>query len=1157
MASFTESESQQSTLEYSAVVIDTDDEEAKHASIDHHDGKENTILPNSGSGAILPPPGELNYDDTNRTCSFTSGNPFFDFVNTTSDSGETYRYSSLSPSGGRGYCYNKNTLDAWDDDSLSIPSPSLPDIGVNASKVILGGEFGNEEDKTSSATMPYQFPLGIDAGGDGDTEGVTQGTRTQNDDSFDTDLQQLAIIFEEVDVNFLRDRLVSLRNHANRVTIITNELLEEQDDQHSMHPDVNAGGEGNNVTLSGDSFDSVFADVDKVLETLKLEYNLAQLPDANVVFAVLEEHKDPTTRRKATIDFFVKATSNEPMIVETVETTQQLPVGEADHDPLIDDSDWDDRLAIFTHHPFYSDLKVVAKVFPHRDPNEIMAYLEAHHDKDHRRQIVTEELLVLEGVGDSQGSVEGVNKRQRSVVVDDDDDDDVEFIGVISKKVKQSNDNKNDEIIIQDENVTNTETIPDETTAQPVTVLEQDFLTIKGLIPDADPNYIYNMLENMKENPNRVPDLANTMLEKRDYPKLNDVIKEQQRIAKKKQIMGDDFNLVEFIKLFENPTEYFYNEDKLMSDNYSKHVKAKLMNEFPVFTAEFILLVMKKHNNHLTPTLRELEQDQQQEFAKVCNYQSKGRKYKGFQNRKKYRLKPRTVQEPWPEELDEIFFKELKFVQHEREIQNIIDERNVQRNERIEAARASNSLLECGCCYEDELLSEDMVSCPNAHLFCRNCVKRSSQEIIGQGRIDFPCLSPECDSMFTVTVLQKVLLPSVMSNLLKRIQEEEIKKADIPNLETCPFCTFATIMDNPDDKVFKCQNTECLKESCRLCKELNHIPLRCEEVEKENETKKRTFIENQMTEAMLRTCWRCKKKFFKEEGCNKMTCMCGASMCYICRQPIKGYEHFGTAPGQCPPTLDIDHRMFHLKEVASAGEKAKDVYKKDNPEESEVDLKYDPMKDVTKDLETTGGNQRRAFGLGPQGFQFGGIVLPPPHPFQVQRFQGGAGTGVQIIANNTGVRVVQGGMGMIFQGPRPAGNHIAQHAFQFGGNQAAGQVLQDHDGFHMAGQPAQGNGNQIAGLQQGGIRIAGLQQGGIQMAGLQQGGIQMAGLQQGGLQMAGLQQGGIQMAGLQQGGLQMAGLQQGGIQRAVQDNGNQYYTVLYIMKVNSIIKGIQ
>lgn len=81
----------------------------------------------------------------------------------------------------------------------------------------------------------------------------------------------------------------------------------------------------------------------------------------------------------------------------------------------------------------------------------------------------------------------------------------------------------------------------------------------------------------------------------------------------------------------------------------------------------------------------------------------------------------------------------------------------------------------------------------------------------------------------------------------------------------------------------------------RQCKELNHIPLRCDEVIKTD--KARHLIEEKMTQALLRTCYNCKKQFYKEEGCNKMRCNCGALMCYLCDKPVKGYDHFNPQGG--------------------------------------------------------------------------------------------------------------------------------------------------------------------------------------------------------------------------------------------------------------------
>ncbi len=36
--------------------------------------------------------------------------------------------------------------------------------------------------------------------------------------------------------------------------------------------------------------------------------------------------------------------------------------------------------------------------------------------------------------------------------------------------------------------------------------------------------------------------------------------------------------------------------------------------------------------------------------------------------------------------------------------------------------------------------------------------------------------------------------------------------------------------------------------------------------------------------------------FLQTEGCNMMTCTCGAKMCYVCQKPIKDYNHFGRPP---------------------------------------------------------------------------------------------------------------------------------------------------------------------------------------------------------------------------------------------------------------------
>ena len=78
----------------------------------------------------------------------------------------------------------------------------------------------------------------------------------------------------------------------------------------------------------------------------------------------------------------------------------------------------------------------------------------------------------------------------------------------------------------------------------------------------------------------------------------------------------------------------------------------------------------------------------------------------------------------------------------------------------------------------------------------------------------------QCKAEFSVETLSKVLPAKTMSLCLRKMQEESIRLADIQDLVSCPFCPFAAIMAEPEDKVFRCQNPECFKESCRSLKNL-------------------------------------------------------------------------------------------------------------------------------------------------------------------------------------------------------------------------------------------------------------------------------------------------------------------------------------------------
>ncbi|ETN47138.1 uncharacterized protein HMPREF1541_01328 [Cyphellophora europaea CBS 101466] len=100
---------------------------------------------------------------------------------------------------------------------------------------------------------------------------------------------------------------------------------------------------------------------------------------------------------------------------------------------------------------------------------------------------------------------------------------------------------------------------------------------------------------------------------------------------------------------------------------------------------------------------------------------------------------------------------------------------------------------------------------------------------------------------------------------------------------------------------FTCLNDSCGRSSCLVCFKAWHDPHICHEP---LIVSLRTSVEAARTAAVKRVCPRCGTAFVKSSGCNKLTCVCGYSMCYLCRANIgkagaagnaegaEGYRHF-------------------------------------------------------------------------------------------------------------------------------------------------------------------------------------------------------------------------------------------------------------------------
>uniref|UniRef100_A0A4W4DLX8 RING-type domain-containing protein n=1 Tax=Electrophorus electricus TaxID=8005 RepID=A0A4W4DLX8_ELEEL len=243
--------------------------------------------------------------------------------------------------------------------------------------------------------------------------------------------------------------------------------------------------------------------------------------------------------------------------------------------------------------------------------------------------------------------------------------------------------------------------------------------------------------------------------------------------------------------------------------------------------------------------------------------------------------------------LEPSLIKELQF--YEQKAKEMAEHEDfllaVQVNE--EQYQKDGQLIECGCCCGD-FAFEEMTQCSDGHLFCKECLVKYAQEaVFGSGRSELSCMDGSCTCSFPTSELEKVLPENILCKYYERQAEEAVAATCADELVRCPFCNFPALLDK-DISLFSCPNPRCRKESCRRCHVVwkEHAGKTCEQVLERDEIRLRVAFEERMTAARIRKCHQCSAGLVKSEGCNRMSCRCGAFMCYLCRQPISGYNHF-------------------------------------------------------------------------------------------------------------------------------------------------------------------------------------------------------------------------------------------------------------------------
>lgn len=220
--------------------------------------------------------------------------------------------------------------------------------------------------------------------------------------------------------------------------------------------------------------------------------------------------------------------------------------------------------------------------------------------------------------------------------------------------------------------------------------------------------------------------------------------------------------------------------------------------------------------------------------------------------------------------------------------------------------RDPNSSTETWNRFEDRLAEHNLqrsaiplVRCP----FCPYAEAEQTYDPDTAAAIQWRIRKPASALHTVVVILLLELLPATIIFLLPFL-------ILFPTYFTTLFYTsLANLVLSARTSRFLCKNPICSRKSCLKCQKAWHDPHVCHQP---LILSLRTSVEAARTAAIKRICPRCGTSFVKSSGCNKLTCVCGYSMCYLCRKNIgkagenaeggEGYrhfcEHFRPLPGQ-------------------------------------------------------------------------------------------------------------------------------------------------------------------------------------------------------------------------------------------------------------------
>ncbi|EHK20984.1 uncharacterized protein TRIVIDRAFT_171001 [Trichoderma virens Gv29-8] len=194
--------------------------------------------------------------------------------------------------------------------------------------------------------------------------------------------------------------------------------------------------------------------------------------------------------------------------------------------------------------------------------------------------------------------------------------------------------------------------------------------------------------------------------------------------------------------------------------------------------------------------------------------------------------------------------------------------------------------MECPTCFcePDEPIR---MSCD--HVYCSDCfVQMCVAEMTTTGEFLICCPKTNsyggvCNQAFSLSEIQEHLPSETFDDVLTKSFESYIVRhpADFTYCPTpdCDQVYRITSHDSEYPNIFTCK--KCLKSTCTTC-QASHPGKPCSKAKLSN------ALSDKMKEELgIKGCPRCSRLIEKTDGCNHITCKCGAHVCWVCLAPFE------------------------------------------------------------------------------------------------------------------------------------------------------------------------------------------------------------------------------------------------------------------------------